>query len=169
MRTCSKCNQTKSDDNFRANGKDRQCKQCKADYQRELRRSGYRPSGRNKKLASMDPSDREVYDTMSVRRTDIRNRIRRYNLVGETPDLEVLTSLWLFQQGKCALTGRPMSLESGSPWVVSVDKRDPALGYSVSNMQLSCWAANRAKGDLTHDEFVDMCRDVAGLGSGLPR
>jgi len=160
MRTCSKCKTEQPDSEFRADMRDKQCKTCKREYQRELRRKGYKPSGKNKRLAEMTPEKRKLWDLMVARCTDVQARIRRYKVAGDKPKPEQLIALWHKQGGCCALTGKPMSLDTGSHWVASVDKIVPDIGYVEDNMQLAAWCANRAKGDMTLDEFESMCFDV---------
>lgn len=160
MKTCRKCHTEQSDDQFRASGRDHQCKSCKSAYQRKLRQSGYKPTGRNKRLASLSQEGRALHDLMVMRCSDIQDRLRRFGGLGSNPGPETLVQLWHQQGGKCGLTGRSMNTEANSPWVASVDKIKPELGYVEGNMQLTCWAANRAKGDLSLEDFEAMCFDV---------
>lgn len=63
------------------------------------------------------------------------------------------------QDGRCALTGRELT-----PNNCSVDHRVPiAQGGAIgmSNCQLVVAGANAAKGTMTQDEFISLCRDVA--------
>jgi hypothetical protein len=77
---------------------------------------------------------------------------------------DYLVRLFEEQEGCCALTGQPMTMVVGQGRVrtnISVDRIDAARGYVEGNLQLVCDHVNRAKGDLTTDEFIEMCRRVA--------
>jgi hypothetical protein len=65
------------------------------------------------------------------------------------------------QAGKCKLTGIPMVAELGGPLAISPDRIDSNAGYVRGNIQLTVWAANRAKGDTPDEEFrefIDLVR-----------
>ena len=81
----------------------------------------------------------------------------------EVISLDALELLWQTQQGLCALTGWPMTMELASgvvPTNCSLDRVDSSEGYVVGNVQLVCRAANVAKSDLTVAEFAKLCRAV---------
>ena len=44
---------------------------------------------------------------------------------------------------------------------LSLDRFDPAIGYTPENTRLVCWAANRAKAERSMSEFLELCRAVA--------
>jgi hypothetical protein len=75
------------------------------------------------------------------------------------PDVTVedLLELWKEQKGLCAYTGWKLSVITGSINVVSLERKDSAIGYTKDNVLLVCWAANSAKGKLSHDKFIQMC------------
>lgn len=77
--------------------------------------------------------------------------------------LDALELLWHTQQGLCALTGWPMTMELANgvvPTNCSIDRIDSAYGYSVENVQLVCRAANIAKSNLPAADFLSLCRAV---------
>lgn len=78
--------------------------------------------------------------------------------------LDALELLWTAQEGRCALTGVPMSLAKGeSRWdsaLCSLDRIDPAKGYTLDNVQLTTAKANYGKGMQTMEDFVEMCKQV---------
>ena len=62
------------------------------------------------------------------------------------------------QQHKCALTGRPLT-----PDDCELDHVVPFGSngaHELSNLQLVSTQANTAKGTMSVDEFVELCRDV---------
>jgi hypothetical protein len=80
--------------------------------------------------------------------------------------LRHLLHLYETQDGKCAITGDPMTLLVGlgrehvSPNNMSIDRVVPALGYVDSNIQLVGRHANMAKWTLSMKELVEFCRKV---------
>lgn len=81
----------------------------------------------------------------------------------EVISLDALELLWVTQEGKCALTGWPMTMELANgvvPTNCSLDRIDSSQGYVVGNVQLVCRSANVAKNNLAHAEFVKLCRAV---------
>lgn len=75
--------------------------------------------------------------------------------------LDDLFELWADQRGLCAYTGWPMDVQTGSKYVVSLERIDNTLSYTRDNTALICWCANDAKGKLTHAEFIQLCVAVA--------
>lgn len=73
---------------------------------------------------------------------------RRRGFTGDLPLFEHLT------QGACHYCGVEPSPHNG------IDKVDPTLGYVDGNMVSCCWICNRAKGNLTYDEFKAYMRRV---------
>ena len=61
----------------------------------------------------------------------------------------------------CALTGRPIDFKK--PHTYEYDHIIPTSrggDNSLSNMQIVCPEVNRAKQNLTDDEFLDLCKEV---------
>jgi len=62
---------------------------------------------------------------------------------------------------QCALTGRPLSWNN--PQEYEYDHILPVArggNNTIENLQIVCADANRAKSDLTEDEFLDLCKEV---------
>lgn len=62
---------------------------------------------------------------------------------------------------QCALTGRPLSWNK--PQEYEYDHILPTArggDNSIENLQIVCTDANRAKNDMTEDEFLDLCKEV---------
>jgi hypothetical protein len=135
------------------------CKKCNAQRAKEWRTQNpnYKGSGRN----SMVPKeDRRLFSAIRARLIQAKERIKKYNQAETTLiDME-LYNLYKAQNAKCALTGVEMSVEKQSPLCLSLDKKEPELGYTLDNVQWVCWAANRAKGDLSMIDFLGMCECV---------
>jgi hypothetical protein len=82
-----------------------------------------------------------------------------------TITMPFLIKLYDQQEGKCAISGRPLSLGAEvlngfDPNTISLDRKDPNKGYSMDNVQLTTLQVNIAKGRSTDEEFIKMCEDV---------
>lgn len=86
-----------------------------------------------------------------------RSKVKQYDC---EVTYELLTKLFALQNGKCALSGLPMTFDSPLD-VPSVDRIDSTLGYTQNNVQLVCWKVNKMKSNLTQDEFIALCRLIA--------
>lgn len=129
------------------------CKICTALAAREYRKTYVKTKDKRAGV------DKALYDACVARVGDAKMRAKK-----SAAQFDISTD-WGYDQfvaqaGKCALTGRALSLVKGSPDVLSLDKKNPALGYTKDNTQWVTWAANRAKGDLSMSEFLSMCVDV---------
>ena len=76
--------------------------------------------------------------------------------------------LYKEQQGKCALTGFSLTTEKSTANVLSIDQIFPGTGYTKGNVQWVTWAVNRAKGDYTLQDFLNMCSAVIGRCNDYP-
>lgn len=98
----------------------------------------------------------------------LRGKAVQRGKAGGVLSLDVLELLWQTQQGRCALTGWPMTMELAAgvvPTNCSLDRIDSSQGYVVGNVQLVCRAANTAKSNLTTAEFVQLCRAVVEMAN----
>jgi hypothetical protein len=75
---------------------------------------------------------------------------------------EFLVKLWYIQEGLCAITKEPLTLQTEETrWkgtLVSLDRIDSEFGYTQDNVWLVCIKVNYAKGVQTYDEFIEMCK-----------
>lgn len=72
-------------------------------------------------------------------------------------DWEYLFELWDQQNGLCAYSGLPLSIEANHPHVVSLDRVDSSKGYVKGNLQLVSWMVNKMKQDFGEDLFLEVC------------
>jgi 5-methylcytosine-specific restriction endonuclease McrA len=96
-------------------------------------------SGRRKRRCTRDVGD---LDVRKIKPSDLRILLER-------------------QCYRCALTGRQLT-----PDTASVDHVIPLSrggSHSIDNLQIVHSIVNKAKGSLTQDEFIALCRDVAAL------
>ena len=110
-------------------------------------------------------TDYEKFLARRITQTKYEARVRRdieFNI-----DLYHLVYLYKAQDGKCALTGWKMEFTNGyansrtNPYVCTLDRINPDVGYIEGNVQLSCWLPNKIKNTLRNDEFINLCEAVA--------
>lgn len=79
--------------------------------------------------------------------------------LGNKRGIALLRQLWNEQKGRCAVTGELLV-----PGITaSIDHAIPKSKGGLSNKENLRWVLlniNRAKWDMTHDEFVEVCRLV---------
>ena len=76
---------------------------------------------------------------------------------------EFLISVWELQKGKCALSGLNMTWHKGSGkthFNISIDRKNPELGYLPSNVQLVCVCVNLMKQSLNDVDFIWWCKTI---------
>lgn len=159
---CVKCGSVKPLEDYAAHmhGRNRKhCKSCQAAYQRELRASGYKPSGRNTALAGLPQEARARHTCITRMLNSAAGNARR---AGRQMTLTVqdVEALWAAQDGLCALSGLTLGTEQNSQTIASLDRVDVNSGYTRDNVRLLAWAVNRARGTMADAEFVAVCRAV---------
>lgn len=75
---------------------------------------------------------------------------------------EELDDVFISQEGKCRYLGIPLSFEtSGTKGTASLDRIDSKLGYTKDNIQWVHKDVNVIKWDLSHEEFVRICKTIS--------
>lgn len=135
------------------------CRPCKAEYAREWRKKhkNYKGSG---KLLSVPVEDALLMSAISERLNNARLRIKKFGGIPSDLNRDYLYRLFKEQNGVCALSGVPMKVEKRAVSCLSLDQICAGKGYVVGNVQWVAWAANRAKGDMDSDVFLDMCHKI---------
>lgn len=91
-----------------------------------------------------------------AQKANTRKKPGSEKLTGEDVDLLIKN-----QNNKCAISGVSFDLES--KWnKPSLDRIDNTKGYTLDNIQLVTWIVNHSRGELTVEEFKEMCRKVGG-------
>lgn len=173
MKTCVRCTETKAIDFFGfskektnsstnykgvTGGYRNICKACEASRAKDFRANfkNYRGSG---KIKNIPEEHRYVMSLIRSRivtsRTNDKKTLRPFDI-----DAEYIYELWKTQDNKCIYTGETFTTEKKHSGNLSIDKIIPDLGYVKGNVQLVCWAVNRAKGDLTEETFLYMCKVI---------
>jgi hypothetical protein len=60
----------------------------------------------------------------------------------------------------CSISGRPLVFKIGDKDVPSIDRKNSKLGYTKRNIQVSSAEVNKAKGEMSDKEFLNMCIQV---------
>ena len=85
--------------------------------------------------------------------------------------IEQAWELFLKQDGKCALTGLPLTFARGYfEWeknTASLDRKDCSKGYSISNVHWVHKDVNKMRMDFTIERFREICRLVTLHGDTL--
>lgn len=80
--------------------------------------------------------------------------------------IDDLLAIWSKQDGRCAISGIPMTCIKGMgyqvPTNVSIDRIDSSIGYLRDNVELVCWAVNCMKNRLTKEELLLFCKLIIG-------
>ena len=74
-----------------------------------------------------------------------------------------LTLDWIVERlelGVCARTGTPFQLSIHNPDAPSLDKINPAGGYTMDNTQVVTWRYNYCKQQGTDEELYQFCSDL---------
>lgn len=69
----------------------------------------------------------------------------------------------------CAISGRQVFLEVNHVDGASIDRIDASKGYTTDNVVITSQIINKARGELTIEEFVKMCQDVVNHNSKLTK
>lgn len=73
---------------------------------------------------------------------------------------EYLLDIWVEQNGRCAYSGMPLSLEANHPHTISLDRTDSSKGYIKGNLKLLSWSVNKMKQDLGEELFLSLCFNI---------
>lgn len=130
------------------NNKDKRCKKCK--------------QKQNKEARLKYDNDTKLFSLLSKRWLAARSRALSKN-IPFTITKEYLVDLWNEQEGKCAVSGIPMTYEIDNGRIftnVSVDQKNPGQGYTNENTQLICQAVNQLKSDWDMDTVLYICKQI---------
>lgn len=127
---------------------DKRCRKCK---QKEM-----------KKARSLYDLDTARHHLLVHRLHGCKSRAKAKNLDFDLT-LEYLEELWNKQNGICAISGIPMTLnidKGRNPYNVSVDQINPSGGYTKDNIQLVCMCVNQLKSDFDISVILNICKNI---------
>lgn len=101
----------------------------------------------------------------------LRKAIDRSSIRGISTDLDeaYLSELWIYQEGRCALTGIEIELSiydwnnikmSAKPWSASLDRIDSNKGYIKGNVQFVSLSINYGKSKFSQEDFIKNLDDI---------
>lgn len=129
-------------------GKDRRCKKCKREQNKEAR--------------TKYSDEERLYKILQSRWLGARDRAKAKS-IPFTITKEDLFELWNKQEGLCALSKIPMTFELDKGRIysnVSIDQIEPSKGYTKDNIQLVCMAINQLKSDFDLNIVYLICKNI---------
>lgn len=127
---------------------------CKTCYFRDYERRTGRGTSRVQQLRHDHPARSILYH--------YRHKSKR---LGLPFDLDIAWLEERIARAECEVTGLPLippkageysDQQSRAPWVMSLDRIDPAQGYTKINSRIVAWIYNTAKSHHTDDEVLKM-------------
>ena len=175
--SCKACGKILPESDFRVHKRGYRigkCRECEREYQRQQSRldpEKYRQRKREsmaRRRAADPEKSRDYQNTWRAKNADrvnanLRQSVEKRLFWGRALRLRGVSSfdlwkMWKAQRGRCALSGRKLDRTA------EIDHRIPKVrggGDDLPNLQWVTKEANRAKRDLTEDEFQALCRDCA--------
>lgn len=154
---CVKCNKYKLNEFFDSNKErkyrdfcDTRCKKCKNDQR--IKRNEFNRTLNTGNLERL----------LRSRFYGARQRSKDNNIEIDIT-VDYLLELWNLQNGKCSISKIDMTYEVHSGRIhtnVSIDRKDPEIGYLKTNIQLVCMAVNQMKSDMTNDDLLYFCKEI---------
>ena len=159
-KVCAVCMQTLpllsfSVNNATTDGRQRMCKECDREYQRQRRLKNperSREAARKYREDKKDDHEWRLKQLLVAAKARSKTKGRDFELT-----LEELIELYP-EDNKCPVFGFDLEWNSAgfretSP---SIDRIDSELGYNIENCQVISWKANRLKADATLDELKQL-------------
>ena len=78
-------------------------------------------------------------------------------------DDQYILDLWDIQNGKCALTGVPLSLKTNDLTAISIDRIDSKKGHIKGNVQIVCQWVNYAKRHYTNSAMQNALKQFYNI------
>jgi len=156
MKTCTKCGEVKAFESYYySNTESRYYSQCKSCFACVTEESKFNSSWYTERFS------KEELDLFScLKSLCTKAKLRKHKFDPEVT-WKYLFELWDSQNGRCAYSGLPLSIETNHPHKVSLDRIDSTRGYLVGNLQLVSTTINRMKQEFNEELFVEMCVLVA--------
>lgn len=101
----------------------------------------------------------QVSKMISQRLADSKTRANKKG-IDHNIDHAFIKQLLMQSGNRCPITKQKFVFESKHPFNFSVDRIDSNKGYTRDNVWIVSTWANRAKSDLSFDDFVNACKMV---------
>ena len=133
---------------------------------------------RNKQRQARDAANRPGLREYARKRRALSPRMnlqaalsnKRHRGEHVTITVDYLMGIWNEQNGKCALSGIPMTWAPGhcgpTPTSISIDRLDPTRGYEAGNLRLLCHAINSFRLRMTDRELFEMAKALVDTMTG---
>jgi len=113
----------------------------------------------------------DEYSPFGYHLAGVKNRMRKWNKMHLLNfDKKYLKELWDTQDGKCAITGLPMILDTATgsatkkipkhPNKASVDRIDSKLPYTKDNIQFVCMCVNYMKSTFDNNQIIEIIEHI---------
>lgn len=152
---CSACNRYLSKDKFCNNKSliyrdcvNNKCKECQSKHENDYRCN----------LCDEQKLKLKLKHILS----SAKSRSKKLNIQFDL-DEAYIKYLWESQNGMCAISKIPMTFNYGDGMIesnASIDRIDSSLGYVKGNVQLTCWAVNRMKGQMNMAQLMFYCTNI---------
>ena len=144
-------------------GKAKTCSDCRKKMRESTmtRRKNLAAQGRCVQCGATQDAGSEMYCRMHIL------KLAAYRWLEDVHRWRELDQLLIAQGERCAYTGEQLILGVNA----SIDHKIPrARGglNTLDNIQWVTWTVNRCKTDLSHEEFISLCRIVVARTSSLP-
>lgn len=166
QQTCRFCHVTKPLSEFYANG-------CFSDgvkrYRSRCKTCVLEKATRDHPVVYLAKAAKRSANPKNFISTVLNHAAARKQHLGFDIDLMYLLSVYERQQGRCALSGVPMTYRAGSgrvPTNISIDRIDSRKGYCRGNVQFVCDVVNRMKQDMSEAELRRWCRYILEAENG---
>lgn len=104
----------------------------------------------------------KLYKYLQFRWLGARDRAKKHNMEFSITK-DDLMNLYKKQNGLCAISGMKMTYEMYNGRTntnISIDRKDPFIGYTIDNIQLVCMVINQMKNDLSLNELLCLCNKI---------
>ena len=185
MKICTACGNDKPIDEFARNKRSKdgltsQCADCRKRYRdsnkdrrkllhrqwldnnKDKKRQHYRNwYAKNKERQASEWQNRKIDPVSRARRLInlARSRAKKSKLEF---DISVEWLLPKLELGTCEVTGIQFTLlcHGNGPFMPSLDRKDPKIGYTKNNTQLVVFSYNCAKGNWSHNDVIIMAKEL---------
>jgi hypothetical protein len=140
------------------------CEQCGKEFNKAPHKIGSRPRHFCSRKCYDLTMHKNVFNVfLKQARAGLKRKQKNRNLEFSVTS-EELEEIWNSQDGKCKLTGEPLTLGSSRTdftRTASLDRIDSSVGYVKSNIQWLHKHVNNMKQSLDESYFIKMCGRVA--------